>query len=303
VRAHWLSQHRARPYTAPMRQGRRSLTSEYVSVLRALYTQGPPELATVDDPAAFELLPEPWLSLLRAIERTPGAARVVHRALGILTRGLSFGVPLRSAFIDDALRNAPSRPRQLVILGAGLDGRAYRLPELAGVTVYEVDHPDTQAAKRDKVKLSPLAERVVYVGIDFEKESVDAALARAGHDAQAPTSFVWEGVTMYLTHEAVLGTLDAIGRAAAPGSRLIVSYLFPLHGTPLARRLGSLAARIVSESLHFTAATAELADLLAERGFQCTLDETTSDWAPRYWSEREARWVVDWERVMVADRR
>src|SRR5207253_10743350 len=114
---------------------------------------------------------------------------------------------------------------QLVILGAGLDGRAWRLSSLSNARVFEVDHPDTQAYKRERLgALKPAAKQVDFVPVDFEADSLEASLLRAGHDAAAPTAWVWEGVVMYLTPEAVRSTLKAIAARSAPGSTLIVNY-------------------------------------------------------------------------------
>jgi methyltransferase (TIGR00027 family) len=110
---------------------------------------------------------------------------------------------------------------QVVILGAGFDCRAHRMPELAAASVYEVDRRDTQAAKRAHV---PGPRAVRYVAVDFLRDDVGAALAAAGWDARRRSLLVWEGVTNYLTEAAVRGTLDWIG-TAAPGSRVVFTYI------------------------------------------------------------------------------
>src|SRR5262245_57489514 len=95
---------------------------------------------------------------------------------------------LRTSTIDAAVRAAvASGTRQVVILGAGFDGRAWRMQELAGIRVFEVDHPATQAAKRSHLgTLPPTMANVEFVSVDFERESLDTALARAGHDPTRP---------------------------------------------------------------------------------------------------------------------
>ncbi len=96
-----------------MRTGHRSTTSDYVAALRALYTQGPPALATADDPAAALLLSPTWRALL-GLARLPGAGRLAHRLVGTLTGGLSYSIPLRLGFLDDAVRqSAREGTRQL----------------------------------------------------------------------------------------------------------------------------------------------------------------------------------------------
>ena len=118
-----------------------------------------------------------------------------------------------------------STARRDEILGAGYDGRAWRMPELAGVNVFEVDHPATQSDKRSHVgELPPAIGNITFVSIDFERESLGTALDRAGHDAWSPTCWIWEGVVMYLTREAMRATLAAIARRSATGSTLIVNY-------------------------------------------------------------------------------
>ena len=98
----------------------------------------------------------------------------------LLARNTTVAVS-RAVVIDDAVRAKPHP--QLVILGAGLDARAYRLPELAGVDVYEVDFPATQQDKHDRIKgLRPVARSLRHVPVDFGRDALGSALAAAGHD-------------------------------------------------------------------------------------------------------------------------
>jgi methyltransferase (TIGR00027 family) len=133
---------------------------------------------------------------------------------------------LRTSAIDSAVRDAiAAGATQLVILGAGYDGRAWRMPELTGVKVYEVDHPATQTDKRARAaELPPPNGTVSFVSIDFEREKLDAVLERAGHDRATPTCWIWEGVVMYLTRDAMRATLADVAKRSAPGSTLIVNY-------------------------------------------------------------------------------
>ncbi len=143
-----------------------------------------------------------------------------------MARVMADMIALRTAAIDTAVRDAiAAGATQLVILGAGYDGRAWRMPELAGVKVFEVDHPATQGDKRARVaELPPATGIVSFVSIDFERESLDAVLDRAGHDRSSPTCWIWEGVVMYLTRDAMRATLAGIAGRSAPGSTLIVNY-------------------------------------------------------------------------------
>ena len=105
--------------------------------------------------------------------------------------------------------------RQYVVLGAGLDTFAYRNP-FAYLRVFEVDHPATQAWKRDQLQAGGIAipDGFAFVAVDFEKQTLNAELAAAGFTTSQPAFFSWLGVTPYLTREAFEGTLRFI--AAMP---------------------------------------------------------------------------------------
>src|SRR5262249_51882343 len=135
-------------------------------------------------------------------------------------------IELRTRAIDAHVRAA--RPAQLVLLGAGLDARAYRLPELQDTTVFEVDHPATQAYKRARISACrPLAREIRYVAVDFERDTRSEALVGSGHRSDLTTFWIWEGVVPYLRPAAIKDTLAQISRLSAKGSTVAVTY-----GTP-----------------------------------------------------------------------
>jgi methyltransferase (TIGR00027 family) len=129
---------------------------------------------------------------------------------------------LKTAFADGV--------RQYVILGAGLDSFAYRRPATLGdLHVFEVDHPASQAWKRQRLEqmgIRPPAN-LTYAPIDFEHQTLRKGLTSAGFDFAASAVFSWIGVTMYLTIEAIRSTLATIA-AAAPGTRIVLTYNQPL---------------------------------------------------------------------------
>jgi methyltransferase (TIGR00027 family) len=140
----------------------------------------------------------------------------------------------RTVAIDRAVR-AWASP-QVVILGAGLDGRAWRLTGLSAATVYEVDHPASQRDKRDRTAdLTPVAGTLRWVPVDFSHDRLDDALAAAGHETGTPTTWVWEGVVPYLTAVEVERTVEALVRRSAPGSGLVVNYQAPGVGAAIGR--------------------------------------------------------------------
>jgi methyltransferase (TIGR00027 family) len=140
-----------------------------------------------------------------------------------------FAVVARTKHIDQSLQvGLANGVRQVVILGSGLDSRAYRMgPDHKGVRFFEVDSPATQEDKKQRVirLLGSLPRSVVYVPVDFETQTLEARLSEAGFQAGEPAFFVWEGVTMYLNAEAVDATLDYIGHGTAPGSSIIFDYI------------------------------------------------------------------------------
>jgi methyltransferase (TIGR00027 family) len=129
-------------------------------------------------------------------------------------RGLRSHVVLRSRFAEDALMDAVADGvEQYVLLGAGLDTFAYRQPPWAHrLTIVEVDHPASQAAKRAALTAAGIVfpPNVRFADVDFERETLSHGLARCGVDTAKRTFFSWLGVTMYLTRDAIETTLCTV---------------------------------------------------------------------------------------------
>jgi methyltransferase (TIGR00027 family) len=185
----------------------------------------------------------------------------------------------------------------VVVLGAGYDSRAYRLPELSSRTVFEVDHPDTQAAKQRALvrALGALPDHVRFVATDFTQQDLEARMAAAGH-AEGRRSFIlWEGVTNYLTEEAVDATLRWCARAAAAGSLLLFTYVHsdlfvrPQDFAGSQRLFASLEK--VGERFRFGIHPKELPEFLARRGLLLLRDTGAAEYRERYFAEaaREMR--------------
>jgi hypothetical protein len=105
----------------------------------------------------------------------------------------------RAKVLDEVTRSEAARwLHELVLLGAGLDSRAYRLAEAPkGVRLFEVDHPASQATKRARLRplLGDVPPAVRFVAVDFTRDDVASEFARAGHDESARTLFIWSGVS------------------------------------------------------------------------------------------------------------
>lgn len=289
-----------------MRGERPSLTATLVAAVRALYAELPEPYRVAPDPAAADLVPLGLSLPARAARAAPWAGGALHRVLGDGLLGLPYHVALRTAAIDDALRAALREgASQVVLLGAGLDNRAQRLAELARATTYEVDHPSTQRYKHERLERSGRAIAAVPVPVDFERDRLDEALPAAGLRAAERSFWIWEGVTVYLTPEATLATLRAVASLSAPGSRIALTYSRDGGGIgeggvllPLARAL----ARSIGEPLRGVASPEAMAARLAEAGFEVVSDESTEDWAPRYWPGQRPR-LREWERLVIGERR
>ncbi len=132
----------------------------------------------------------------------------------------------RTRWIDDETTAALQTAAQLVLLGAGFDTRAYRLPSARRATTFELDRPETSLAKQAALMAAagPLPEDVRFVPIDFNRQSFAEVLHQAGFDPMRPACFIWEGVTNYLFAEAVDAVLREIRQAAA-GSVLLFTYV------------------------------------------------------------------------------
>jgi methyltransferase (TIGR00027 family) len=212
----------------------------------------------------------------------------------------------RTVAIDDAVRAHPSP--QLVILGAGLDGRAWRMPELAGVTIFEVDQPASQQDKRERAAGLP-GTPPTFVPVDFGRDRLGEALAAAGHRADRATTWIWEGVVPYLTEAEVSATVTALAACSAPNSQLIVNFQMPA----MSAKLGRLAARALmastgrssvwaKEPWRSTWTPAAMAGLLARHGYAVTRDEDLLDTAVALATPTRHSKSLSHSRVMVADR-
>jgi methyltransferase (TIGR00027 family) len=202
-----------------MIDGRRSGTAERVAIRRAAH-------ALCDDPVIFE---DPLAIRILSEE---GAARAREEAADpeqqAWLRGLRIFVAARSRVAEEELALAVERGvRQFVVLGAGLDTFAYRSP-FGELRVFEVDHPDTQAWKRERLRHADIAipESMRFAPVDFERDTLAHGLAAAGFRGEDPAFFSWLGVVPYLTRDAAMATLGWIG-GLPRGSGVVFDYAIP----------------------------------------------------------------------------
>jgi methyltransferase (TIGR00027 family) len=250
-----------------MRPGQASQTAVHVCMARAIAHEGAlaPNFA---DPTAIHMLSdEARERVARYRDGRPRGLRA-RFAYEFMTARAAMMV-IRTVFIDEAVRDAAAP--QVVILGAGLDGRAWRMPELRDVRVFEVDHPDTQRVKRERISaLTQMAREVTFVAVDFTRDDLAERLAAAGHDASRPTTWIWEGVVMYLTPAEVDATVAVLAKRSAAGSRLVSVYITPGH---VLTHLVGVVVRRLGEPFRSAFSEGDMRSLLARHGLRVVRDE------------------------------
>jgi methyltransferase (TIGR00027 family) len=182
-------------------------------------------------------------------------------------------VTTRSRYTEDRLAAAIARGvTQYVLLGAGLDTFAWRSPLAGQVRVIEADQPATQQWKRDRLAAAGLRARgeVQFAAVDLTGGTLGSALTRAGLDLNRPALVSWLGVIMYLSRDAVAGTLAALSRCA-PGTELVAEYLVPDdlqddQGRTYTRLVAPFAAER-GEPWRTFLRPEDMSALLAEHGF------------------------------------
>lgn len=208
-----------------MKKNQSSLTAEYMALFRALESRRSAEKRLFDDPYAHVFLCG-WRRTFYALASSGAGRKMVERLLDRSAPGARAAGIARTQWIDAEVTQALATVSQLVLLGAGFDTRPLRLPAAQRAQTFELDHPDTGRAKQEVLRrhLGSLPERLRFVAIDFNRQSLREALDRAGFDASSPACFIWEGVTNYLTAEAIDGTFCQIAEWAA-GSVVIFTYI------------------------------------------------------------------------------
>ena len=172
-----------------------------------------------------------WAGLLKYIDpelaaTNPDPATALAWVVQLTNGPMTLG---RSRYTEDSLEEAIRKGvRQYIILGAGFDTFAFRRPDLADrLQVFEVDHPATQALKREGVSRQSWNHpmNLHYISTDFAQESLADALGRSPYDPSQLSFFSWLGVSFYLTREVVFDTLRGIASIAAQGSTIVFDYM------------------------------------------------------------------------------
>lgn len=221
------------------------------------------------DPVAEQLLPDKWKKKVEKVK-----LRLPRLPFPFWFRGMGIFNQFRTVVLDKAISSALPY-EQLVILGAGLDGRAWRMPGLENTAVFELDHPATQSLKKQQAAHQRImAGEIHFVGMDFTVDHLPTKLDEAGFKRNAKTFWLWEGVTMYLHPEEVAATLASIAELSAPESRIAFTYM----GKKNRRVPGSLFLRLIGEPIRSGFAEDEIARLALESGWDLTADTGIENW-------------------------
>jgi methyltransferase (TIGR00027 family) len=247
-----------------MENGRASRTALRVAIRRAAHQR-------LDTPRVFD---DP---LAMRIIGTEFAARLAARAeehSGIASRSFRAFLVVRSKYAEDELARAVSDGvRQYIVFGAGLDTFAYRNSHTAsGLRVFELDHPATQEWKREQLRSAGIniPAEMIFVPLDFERETIADALGRVGFALEEKAFFSWLGVTPYLTDRAFAETVGFTA-SMPPGSGVVFDYAVPRSPLNLIGRFAfdRLSARVAGagESFQLFFDPKRLEERLREMGF------------------------------------
>jgi methyltransferase (TIGR00027 family) len=209
--------------------GQPSRTSIVVAALRAFGAREPDPAVRNPDFLAEKIIGPAELALIeehpisRALKDDYQRGRRIREIAGMSNLLL-----IRTQFIDERMKGAVENGvTQVVILGAGFDTRAYRFQDLLhDKRVFEVDYRSTQQLKKRRVEevIGTIPAHLRFVEIDFKTDALREVLQTAGYDQVQKTFFIWEGVSMYLSEQAVRETLHTIASFSAPGSSLVMDF-------------------------------------------------------------------------------
>jgi methyltransferase (TIGR00027 family) len=264
-----------------MKKTQASMTAQGIAIARVFESEKPAGERICYDPLARQLI-SPFYLLLGKLFAAAGE-RKGPGVIGFLVA--------RCRFMDDYLQECiDAGIQQLVILGAGLDSRAYRFEKLKGhIKVFEVDHPATQVVKQNKLRkiFGNIPEHVTFVPVDFNEETLQK-LFDFGYQQKLKTLFIWEGVVHYLTPEAVDRTLEFVMKNSGSGSSIIFDYLYlsALNASHKRRDIERMqrVRRFTGEGLTFGIEEGQVEAFLQKRRFNQIKNVTSADLKKAYFT-------------------
>jgi methyltransferase (TIGR00027 family) len=279
-----------------------SRTALGAAICRLIEQYQPEKTRLFYDPVAKELVG----GSVRILMKFASMRNFTMKQTDAVAKGI-YGVQIcRTRYIDDVVQAAISQGiKQLVILGAGYDTRPYRLPEMESVKVFEVDLPAVQDDKKKKLQkyLGRLPEHVTFIPIDFDTQTLETVFTGTAFDPSMPAIFIWEGVTQYISEEAVRQTLAFVGKSA-PGSIIVFTYvlksIIERHSDiPGANHMMDVVAR--QSPWVFGLEPSGIQDFLKPYGLIVIAEVGNSDYQEKYLKPVERNLVVfEGERIIHA---
>jgi len=272
---------------------RKDATAQGVAKQRLIETLAEPEERIINDPYADRFV------LGASVIKFMGHRLNVWLAQKLVP-GFHEHLISRTRFIDDLVKkNSASGVEQYVILGAGYDSRAHRLELPSSLRIFEVDQPEVQARKRSKLpeELSN-SENMTYVAVDFTHQSLTEQLMNAGFDQNKSTVFTLEGVSQYITKEALSSTIKEVAALTQrASSTFFISYVSDLFdknpeacfgkGYPNAEKRAKLimygSAKVGEPWISFYGAE-EIENVLSQNGYSVKENVTLKDLNSRYFA-------------------
>lgn len=209
-----------------MKADKASRTAQYMAFFRALETKRPENDRLFADPYAIHFL-DRRLRLAVRFSSLPLFNAYLKKTVQDKIPGAWSSAIARTRYIDELLLGTiNSGVEQVIILGAGFDTRASRLEFLHSIPVIEIDHPNTSAYKKEvfEKSIGKIPGNVTYCRIDFNKQSLEQLATENNFNFAIPTTFIWEGVTNYLTAGAISKTFSFIS-AFPKNSFVIFTYV------------------------------------------------------------------------------
>ena len=263
------------------------VTAEFAAGMRAIAAMDPDEKIRNPDSMAKQFLSPAywfWTALDEDYDKS-------KRFIKFYRVSSYYTINACTKHIDGILQAAAEKNlEQVVIIGAGLDSRAYRFQEqMPGVRFFEVDLPATVARKKELILASvgKVPATVVYVPVDYPKGGMDSALKQVGYDRKRKSLFICEGVTRYIDASAVDRTMQFIAKNAAPGSELVFDYIFEdiargdFSKMPWAR-FQAVRMAAYGHPWKFGIAPDKAGAFVTRRGFEVISDLGSGELAQRY---------------------
>jgi len=222
---------------------KQSSTAYGAAFLRATENLLPEDKRFFEDPYSEKILP-PVYRYFVIIMRPPKIWNFLMNMREKLTPGVVGGILCRTRYIDDLLINAIKEGVGTVVnLGAGMDTRAFRIPGIENIQYFELDSPELLKVKSSNInkKIGELPSNVSFVPIDFNSQDIGEELKKAGYTLSSKTLFIWEGVTQYISKEAVDNTIKYVAQAST-GSKIVFTYVLEsfINGSHIPDGLNSL---------------------------------------------------------------